>query len=130
VKWSIAVGAVVALTGRDAEKTARLRFEERHVEGGPVYIEGAYQYVELRPTGADDPDLVIRLARGRAERSVAPDRYTVVSYTRACSAVCPNMSPVRDGHCQRRVTIGEHEAAALTIRTRFGERCAIARASG
>ena len=43
MKWLIAAGAVVALTGCGAEKTARLRFEERHVEGGPVYIEGADQ---------------------------------------------------------------------------------------
>ena len=129
MRWFVALAVVVLAGCGGAPETARLRFDQVHVENGRYLIDSkAIQYVEVRPTGAAKPSFVARLDQIDGSRSVAPGRYTVVSYSRDCLVPCDG-SPSRyhSRHCLRRIRVADRQTVRLTITTRTGARCVVGR---
>ena len=129
MRWFVALAVVVLAGCGGAPETARLRFDQVHVENGRYLIDSkAIQYVEVRPTGAAKPSFVARLDQIDGSRSVAPGRYTVVSYSRDCLVPCDGPpSEYRSGHCLRRIRVAGHEVVRVIVTTRLGGRCVLGR---
>jgi hypothetical protein len=84
--------------------------------------------VEVRPAGAKQPSFVARLDQIDGPRTIAPGRYTVVSYARDCVAPCDGSPAIeRSGHCQRRIRVAGGETVRVTITIQTGGRCAVGR---
>ena len=116
--------ACLALAGCSGapERQARLVLEHEHVETGPIYIEGFLQYVELR---GDDSEFRRRFEEDRLELTVPVGDYTLVSYTRPCSANCGDSLDLPRSFCDRHITVGNGATTAYTVRTRVEKRCSI-----
>jgi hypothetical protein len=88
--------------GQDTEQASRLVVQERPVNTGQSYIEGALQYlvIKRRDTGET---VVRREYRERMwlNKQLPAGDYRLVSYTRSCAGICPapNPEPCTDTSC-------------------------------
>ena len=95
--------------------------DQEHLESGRVYIEGFEQFVEAR----GDEEARGKFENRRLELTVPPGAYTLLSYSRPCSASCQaGLDPPRS-FCSRRITVGAGQRAAFTVRTKVAARCSI-----
>jgi hypothetical protein len=118
----VACFALAGCGGNEAESSGRLVLEHEHVEGGTMYIEGFLQFVELH---GRETEVRRRFERDRLELTVPAGDYTLVSYSRPCSAHCENSLDPPRSYCERRIKVGRGEASALTVRTKVEARCSI-----
>jgi hypothetical protein len=118
----VACLALAGCGGEEADRPARLVLEHEHVETGRMYIEGFLQFVELR---GRDEELRRRFEQDRLVLTVPAGTYTLVSYSRPCSANCDmSLDPPR-GFCERRVTVSDGVARTFKVRTKVEARCSI-----
>ena len=108
--------------GSEPESSGRLVLEHEHVETGRMYIEGFEQFVELH---GRDTELRRRFDGERLELTVPAGSYTLVSYSRPCSAHCGDSLDPPRSYCEKRVTVGRGKATAWTVRTKVEARCSI-----
>ena len=127
-RYGIAVvAALVAFpAAADASRgTLDLRQSFDHSRG--VYVEGSVSYLRVRGIRGN---LVVakrsRRPRIRMQRRLAPGRYTVINYQRACDGNCGTLDPPTD-RCARRVRILSGGLTEVALRVRPGRRCTMSR---
>ena len=114
-----ALALLAGCTG--SAEPARVVLEQQHLDGGPIYIEGFEQFVEAR----GDEEVRGKFENRRLELTVPPGDYTLLSYSRPCSAHCDaGLDPPRS-FCTRRIRVGSGQRAAFTVRTKVAARCSI-----
>lgn len=106
---------------------ASLRVSEVHLEppGGPIYIEGAVQFVEVMARGSRSPVVKTRLGSAPVVRSLTPGDYRLSSYTRTCSSACSAHLDQPSERCASELSIGRGERKAIRVVTRVAGRCRI-----
>jgi hypothetical protein len=87
-----------------------------------MYIEGFEQFVELH---GRETELRRRVEDGRVELTVPAGDYTLVSYSRPCSAHCDTSLDPPRSYCERRIKVGRGRTSAWTVRTKVEARCSI-----
>lgn len=134
--------AAPSMAGRDASGSARLTVTTRFLPSQEVFVEGAFYYVEVRRPS--DGSLISR-GRNRASMrtTLAPGRYRLHAYARACAGMCPRTRrrpPCKeatcpaDGHlggrtdgCARGLRIRPATTVRATVLFQTGRHCRIHR---
>ena len=88
---------------------------------GPCTPEGFEQFVEAR----GDEEVRGKFENRRLELTVPAGSYTLLSYSRPCSAHCDDSLDPPRSFCSRRIRVGPGQRAAFTVRTKVAARCSI-----
>jgi hypothetical protein len=121
---AVVAGSLAERSPTDGPADGRLVVREHQVDNGAVYIEGAFQYLELART---DGALVVkrRYMKGmRLDRRFPAGRYRLSSYTRSCAGSCAYLDDP-SGRCSREFTLERAGEVRAAIRTEVGKRCRI-----
>jgi hypothetical protein len=114
-----ACGATHNSTKPDA---AKLLVEQTVNRGGPVPIEGAYSYVRIEDKSGSKVAEQRLPGDGRAETSLDPGSYRLVSYQRTCDGNCGTLDPASD-RCSASFTASGPVSAR--IRVTYGSGCTV-----
>jgi hypothetical protein len=103
-----------------------VRISVRATGQGPMYIEGAIHFVEVRARG--EVAFRARLREGEVRRTLEPGTYTIAHWARPCVANCGfGLDPPTD-RCSARLEATEDVSALVRLRARGG--CTISFAPG
>ncbi len=124
---AVAVGAATGAASAVGADPLRgdLRIREHVIDTGAVYIEGAYQYVEVRRTRDDRLMFRKRSGTGLSERVVLPAGfYRVASWTQSCSGTCGMLDPPSN-RCRGSFRVRGGRYLTATIHSGVGISCRI-----
>jgi hypothetical protein len=111
-------------THKHAEPGASKLFVEQTVDrSGPLPIEGAYSYVRIEDRSGGKVTEQRVQSDKKAEISLNPGSYTLISYQRTCDGNCGTLDPASDS-CSSAFTADGSLVAR--IRVTYGSGCTIA----
>ena len=125
VAAAVGSAAVAIASSGTPVQQQRLVVNEKVVENGATYIEGAYSYLVVKR--AADGAVVFKRRYSRRmhlDRAFALGRYRLVSYVRSCAGTCDHLDDP-SGRCSAPFTLRQSAAVRAVIRTEVGERCRI-----
>ena len=89
---AIVLGMLALAPAAASADTGRLIVDDKYVDTGSTYFEGAFQYVVIKRRNTGE-ELLRRRYRGWLNEAFPRGYYRLISYTRTCAGICPQRNP-------------------------------------